>query len=225
MIPDNQFVVLAICYCLLFLLCRVVCKMKSEKLESEKVMNGSWLLLHLRHAGGVIIMAALPALFLPVAMEGLLKWQGPINIVQVMAFCTTALLLVILVVQNKNNMPAEKAGFYKYASFQVIVHLALRSSFLACYEWFFRGCILFSCIENFGVLAAIIINLVLYVLIHSFNDKKEMLGSIPFGLILCVFTIWYQSVWPAIVLHLLLSFSHELFFISPIFYKNSKPVL
>lgn len=183
------------------------------------------MLLHLRHAGGVIIMAVLPALFLPVAMDDLLTWPGPVNIIQVMTLSITALLLVILVVQNNNGIPAEKAGVYKYASFQVIIHLALRSSFLICYEWFFRGCILLSCIENFGVLAAIIINQVLYVFIHSFNDKKEMLGSIPFGLILCVFTIWYQSVWPAILLHLLLSFSHELFLLFPIFYKNSKPVL
>lgn len=225
MIPVNQFIVLAICYCLLFLLCLVVWKMKSENLVSEKVMNGNWLLLHLRHAGGVIIMAVLPALFLPVAMEDLLTWQEPINIIQVMTLSITALLLVILVVRNRGSLPAEKTGIYKYAFYQVITHLALRSSFLVCYEWFFRGCILFSCIENFGVLAAIIINLVLYILIHSFHDKKEMLGSIPFGLILCVFAIWYQSAWPAILLHLLLSFSHELFFLSPIFYKNSKPVL
>jgi membrane protease YdiL (CAAX protease family) len=225
MLPVNQFIILAICYCLLFLLCFWIWKLKSENLLSEKVMNSHWLWLHLRHAGGVVIMLVLPALLLPVAMEYLLTWTAPIDIVQVMTLFITALLLVILVVQNKNSITAEKAGVHNYASFQLIIHFALRSSFLVCYEWFFRGCILFSCIENFGVIPAIIINQVLYVLVHSFNDKKEMLGSIPFGLILCVFAIWYQSVWPAILLHLLLSFSHELLLLFPFFYKNSKPVL
>ncbi|WP_276504822.1 CPBP family intramembrane glutamic endopeptidase [Terrimonas pollutisoli] len=225
MIPDIQFIILAICYCLLFLLCFAVYKMKSENLVSEKVMNGNWLLLHLRHAGGIIITAVLPSFLLPVIREDILAWPAPVDVVQVFFLSITALLLVLLVIQNNRGLLAERAVVYKYAFLQASTHLLLRSSFLACYEWFFRGCILFSCIENFGVIAAIGINLVLYVLIHSFNGKKEMYGSIPFGLILCVFTIWYQSVWPAILLHLMLSSSHEVFLLSVFFNKKSKPVL
>jgi membrane protease YdiL (CAAX protease family) len=225
MIPDIQLIALAVCYCLLFLLCLGVWKMKSENLLSEKVMNGNWLLLHLRHAGGIIIMAVVPAILLPDVKGHILAWPAAINIIQVFTLSITALLLILLVVQNcRNSIPGITVA-YKYVVLQVSIHVVLRSFFLVCYEWFFRGYILFSCIENFGTITAIGINLVLYVFIHSFNGKREMYGSIPFGLVLCVFTIWYQSVWPAILLHLILSSSHEFFLLSAFFNKKLKPVL
>ncbi len=225
MTPVNQFTILAICYCMLFLLCFVVWRMKSENLKSEKVMNGNWLMLHFRHAGGMIIAGILPAILLPNTQDEILAWPDPVNAIQVLTFFITALLLVALVLTSRNSLPAVKNVDHKYAFANVWAHLLLRSSFLACYEWFFRGCILFSCIDQFGVPIAIIINLVLYALIHSFNSKKELYGSLPFGLILCVFSIWYQSVWPAVLLHLLLSSSYEFFLLPALFNKKSKPVL
>jgi membrane protease YdiL (CAAX protease family) len=224
MTGENQILVLAVCYCLLFLLCFWVWKMKSENLVSEKVLNGNWMLLHIRHAGGVSIMSLLPASFLPVIPEGLLLCPASFNIIQSLTLMITGIILIALVVTNRGDKSFEKPVNHQGSSFHAAMHIVLKSSFLISYEWFFRGCILFSCIDLFGTVAAVIINLVLYALIHSFDGKKEMCGSVPFGLMLCVFTIWYQSVWPAILLHLLLSSSHEFFLLSP-FFKNSKPVL
>ena len=64
-------------------------------------MNGNWLLLHLRHAGGMIIMAVLPALFLPVIREDILLWPDPLNIIQVLTLAVTGLILVTLVIKNR----------------------------------------------------------------------------------------------------------------------------
>lgn len=225
MISINEFIILAICYCLLFLICLAVWRMKSENLESEKVMNGNWLLLHLRHAGGMIVIGVLPAILLLNTPDEILIWPDPFNLIQALTFSIAALLLVAIVLASRDSLPTVKNIDHKYFITNVWVHLLLRSSFLACYEWFFRGCILFSCIDQFGIPVAIIINLVLYSLIHSFNGKKELYGSLPFGLLLCVFTIWYQSVWPAILLHLILSSSHEFFLLSSFFNKKSNPVL
>jgi membrane protease YdiL (CAAX protease family) len=224
MAPLNQIGILASCYSLFFLLCFWVWKMKSENLVSQKVLNGNWILLHIRHAGGISIMAVLPVSFLPVVPEGMFLWPGSINIIQALTLMITGLILLTLVAKNRNDESFEKPVDHQGSSFHAALHIVLRSSFLVSYEWFFRGCILFSCINFFGATAAVIINLVLYALIHSFNGKKEMCGSVPFGLVLCVFTLWYQSVWPAILLHLLLSSSHEFFLLSP-FFKNSNPVL
>jgi len=222
---QNQIGILVICYCLLFLLCLWVWKMKSENLVSEKVLNGNWILLHVRHAGGALIMAGLPALFLPVVPESVFLWPASADHVQTLTLMITGLILLILVVKNREGLTIEKPANQEGSSFHAILHIILRSSFLISYEWFFRGCVLFSCIYLFGTIPAIIINLVLYALIHSFNGKKEMCGSVPFGLVLCVFTIWYQSVWPAILLHLLLSSSHESFLLSPFLCKKSKSFL
>lgn len=220
----NPIIVLAGCYSLLFLLCLWVWKMRSENLLSIKVLNGNWKLLHLRHAGGASIMVLLPALFLPVLPMHLLEWPDSISIVQALTLIITGLLLLKLAIKHRDDLSFEKASHYKGSSLHAAIHIVLRSFFLISYEWFFRGCILISCVYIFGTARAIIINLALYALIHSFNGKKEMCGSIPFGLILCVFTLWYQSVWPAILLHLLLSLSYESFLLHP-FFKKSTTVL
>jgi membrane protease YdiL (CAAX protease family) len=221
----NQGIILAICYAMLFLLCFWAWRMKSENLVSEKILNGNWILLHFRHAGGVIIMVGLPVFFSPVISDDIPFWPGPFDYIQSLTLVATGWILLILVTKNRNGASIEKPANYQGSSKHAILHIVLRSCFLISYEWFFRGCILFSCIDLFGITPAIIINLVLYALIHSFNGKKEMYGSVPFGLILCLFTIWYQSVWPAIFLHLLLSSSHESYILSPFLCKKSKPVL
>ena len=85
----------------------------------------------------------------------------------------------------------------------------IRTLFLIVYESFFRGAMLFVMIEDFGISAAVIINLILYVSLHWF-DKKERYGSILVGFILCSTSIYYHSVWPAIIIHLSLALSHEI---------------
>ena len=224
MILTNQIYILGGCYCLLFLLCLLIWKMKSENLVSEKVLNGNWMLLHIRHAGGIFIMAVLPVSFLPLVPGDMFQWPSSVNIIQSLTLMITGLILLTIVVINRYGGSFEKPVSQQGSSFHAALHIVLRTGFLVSYEWFFRGCILFTCINSFGITTAVTINLVLFALIHSFNSKKEMYGSVPFGLILCVFTLWFQSVWPAILLHLLLSSSHEFFLLSP-FFKNSKPVL
>lgn len=85
----------------------------------------------------------------------------------------------------------------------------VRTLFLIVYEFFFRGVLLFIMLSDLGTVAAIAINIVLYVFIHWF-DKKERYGSVPMGLLLCVVSIYYRSVWPAIAIHMALALSHEI---------------
>ncbi len=221
----HQIGAIIFCYSLLFVLCLLVWKMKSENLVSERVINGNWILLHIRHAGGAFIMTVLPASFLPFVPEAMFAWPQTVSIMQVFTLMMTGLLLLTLIIKERNGEVAEKQVSLKGSSFHAVIHILLRSSFLISYEWFFRGCILFSCVYFFGTIPAVIINVALYALIHCFNGRKEMYGAVPFGLVLCIFSLWYQSVWPAILLHLLLSSLHESFILSPYLCKNSKPVL
>jgi len=225
MVLHNQLGVLALCYVLLFMLSLWAWQMKSENLVSGKVLNGNWIVLHVRHAGGILIMAAIPAVFLPVTYEGVFLWPGFTGYVQTLTLTVAAFLLVMLVVKNRKGLATDKPVNDKDAPLHAMLYIVFRSCFLICYEFFFRGWILFSCIDLFGILPAIIINLALFALIHSFNGKKQVHGSIPLGLILCLFTIWFQSVWPAILLHLLLSSFHESIFLSPFLWKKTKSAL
>jgi membrane protease YdiL (CAAX protease family) len=85
----------------------------------------------------------------------------------------------------------------------------VRTLFLIVYESFVRGVMLFVMIEDFGISAAITVNLILYALLHWF-DKKERVGSVLMGIILCSVSIYYHSVWPAIIIHLSLALSNEI---------------
>jgi membrane protease YdiL (CAAX protease family) len=212
--PD-QITILATCYVLLFLLCFWVWRLKSDTLLSAKVQCGRWILLHIRHTGGLIIMVFLPFFLLPVLPEGMLALPENVNSKQVIILMVSGSLLGLMASKEaghiENNNPVIRAS----STLHAVLHIIFRTAFLAGYEWFFRGCLLMTCVSLYGILPAIIINLVLYSLIHSFNGKKEMLGSIPLGVMLCVFTLWWNSVWPAILLHLLLSFTYEIKILYP----------
>jgi membrane protease YdiL (CAAX protease family) len=217
-----QLSILAVSYILLFLLCFFAWKMKSENLLSPKVQTGNWTLLHIRHAGGIVIMVFIPLFFLPGIVHGLLIWPQNIDHIQVMLLMVTGLILLILSAKAVDKVENKIIVTAQWSSVHAVLHMVLRNSFLVSYEWFFRGLVLFSCVSLFGIIPAVLINLFLYALIHAFNGKKELLGSIPFGIILCAFTLWWHSVWPAVLLHLLLSSSYESVLLHQFFCKPVK---
>jgi len=51
---------------------------------------------------------------------------------------------------------------------------------------------------------------VLYGLGHIYSSGKELIASIPFGLLLCYLTILNQSVYPSIILHLSIALPYEI---------------
>lgn len=87
--------------------------------------------------------------------------------------------------------------------------ILVRTLFLIVYEIFFRGVMLFIMIEDMGIVLAIILNLFFYMLVHWFH-KQERYGSLIMGIVLCSATIYYRSVWPAIIIHLSLALSYEI---------------
>lgn len=90
-----------------------------------------------------------------------------------------------------------------------LVYFSIRIPFLFFYELFFRGVLFHSSLVFTGLSGAILINLILYTLIHSFNSRKEIIGCIPFGIVLCLFSYYTNSIWPAFLIHTTLSFMYE----------------
>lgn len=85
------------------------------------------------------------------------------------------------------------------------------SLYLVGYEFLFRGILLLSCIEAFGVWPAIAINVAIYSAIHMTNGIKETLGAIPFGLIACLLMVHTGTIFIPIIMHISLSVSTEIF--------------
>jgi membrane protease YdiL (CAAX protease family) len=91
----------------------------------------------------------------------------------------------------------------------IVLYFILRILFIAAYECWFRGYLLNDSIESIGLLWAIILNIVLYCVLHIVNGRAEVVACIPFGLLLCALCLWTGTVWPAIVIHLALTIPYE----------------
>jgi len=89
------------------------------------------------------------------------------------------------------------------------LYFSIRIPFLFFYEFYFRGVLLHSSLLYTNLLGAILINLILYTLIHSFNSRKEIIGCLPFGIVLSLFSYYTNSIWPAFLIHTTLSFMYE----------------
>ena len=73
--------------------------------------------------------------------------------------------------------------------------------YLLGYEFLFRGILFLGLIPFTGLYPAIAINTALYALAHLYKGKKETLGSIPLGIILCLITAETNTIWTAFAVH------------------------
>ncbi|MFP4470563.1 MAG: CPBP family intramembrane glutamic endopeptidase [Bacteroidales bacterium] len=81
--------------------------------------------------------------------------------------------------------------------------------YLLAYEFLFRGLLLFSTYEVFGIWTAIAINVTIYSLAHLPKGSGETLGAIPFGIILCLLTLYTGTLFFAFFMHLALALSND----------------
>ncbi len=75
--------------------------------------------------------------------------------------------------------------------------------YLLGYEALFRGVLLFGLAKTLGPSAATIISVILYSAAHLPKNRSETLAAIPFGLVLCLLTLYSGSIWIAFIAHLL----------------------
>jgi len=182
-------------------------KMKSETVFSETVLRGTWKTIHMMHLSAILAML-FPALMIHQLPTFLLIFPDRISLEKTLVFL--ACFATIGLFPWKNLRPQVDRNTIEPASpAQISLHVFQRIVFLISYEWFVRGLLLITCCSWLGMAWGVIINTVLYVVLHVHKDKKEMLGCIPFGLLLCAFTIWWQTIWPAIIFHLQLAIVNE----------------
>jgi membrane protease YdiL (CAAX protease family) len=93
------------------------------------------------------------------------------------------------------------------------LYFIVRILFICAYEAWFRGYLLSHSISYFGAPVAILLNIVLYSLLHTVNGRDEFWACIPFGLLLCGLCIWQGAAWPAMILHLTMTVPFEISFI------------
>lgn len=168
------------------------------------------------HVVGMIWLGIVPVIFMK---NSILSVLTEIKIPH--SFFTVLYFLIFILITTIAFNQSKKTYEKKQESTENLVHLSsqffisyfiVRASFLFSYELWFRGFLLFDCIRWFGIPLAVFLNGILYVLVHIFNGKKEMLACIPFGLMVCFFSILFNTAWPAIMLHIGFSSVYELNF-------------
>lgn len=77
--------------------------------------------------------------------------------------------------------------------------------YLLGYEFALRGVIFFTSVYAWGLWPAIIINSVIYSLIHIFKGKQEAFGAFFLGILFCLITFYTNSFWFAFIDHVILA--------------------
>ena len=168
-------------------------------------------ILNLRHLLGIVIFGGVCWVIFQNSEVIFFKrfMDNQALIVPVAFFATICMDLSVTDAHSKIIVPGSSIN-YK----QCLSYIILRLLFLLAYEVFFRGVLFWYSLQFTNLVNAIIINLFFYALIHITESKKEILGSIPFGLVLCLFTYYSGSIWPAFIIHASLSIWHEAIIIS-----------
>lgn len=85
------------------------------------------------------------------------------------------------------------------------------AAYLLGYEFLFRGVLFLSLLPKLGLAPAIALNVVVYSFAHLPKGRAETLGSIAFGVILCLATAQTGSIWAAWIIHVILAWSSSFF--------------
>ena len=178
--------------------------------------------------GGILWLGIVPFFILKHSLTTIIFGDSAQQLWPQIIFITLiAATVFIAITQSKKDLRGiqnrEIATGVLSSSF-IVKYVIVRFIFLCVYEIFFRGFLLTDSSNQLGIPLAIAINVSLYTLIHIFSGRKEIIGCIPFGLALCAVSILFKVAWPAIVLHLALSFTYEVSSLNSI-NKSLKPVV
>ncbi|GAA4281332.1 CPBP family intramembrane glutamic endopeptidase [Gaetbulibacter aestuarii] len=189
-------------------------------LEKALKLRNGLVFLNMKHALGIMIFGVFFYLSLP-------QLQHTVNTIEIAPLNTLIPYLILLFVcaflayRSAGNIENDYLDRSPYTLSSAWSYFIIRLVFLLAYEFFFRIVILFSFLEYFSISEAIAYNTLLYVLIHAFDSRKEIIGAIPFGIVLCLFAYLTQSVWYAFIMHATLSTVYEI----TIFFKQTKTTL
>ena len=172
-----------------------------------KSKNGI-LLLNLKHVLGVLLFGIF--LFLTFNEFRFLLLEFPdLSIIISVCFVIAIIITSFLAFRAANTVTMDSISNTYSNPKHIWSYFPVRIVFLLAYEFYFRGILFFYLLQSYNLIFAIVGVVLLYVLIHVFDTKKEMIGAIPFGIILCLFSYFTNSIWMAFILHIALSMIYE----------------
>jgi membrane protease YdiL (CAAX protease family) len=166
------------------------------------------------HIIGIIVLGLVPAILLKRSILEVVKGNKTPDLFLVLLYLLIFIVMVTIAFKQSKSVCEKKQGISKnrtHLSLDFFVsYFIIRALFLFVYELWFRGFLLFDCINWIGTPLAVLVNIFLYVSVHIFNSKKEMWACIPFGILVCFLSILFDAAWPAIILHIGFSSVYEI---------------
>lgn len=178
---------------------------------------GKPLQLYVQRYAGAFIFGVIPVLIILLSGAGSLEGFG-IKVPHGDTYLWTVVLSILIIPMNFFNAPKpDNLKVYpqireEHWSVGLLIHSAISwIIYLLAYEFLFRGFLFFSSLSVLDLWPAIIVNTVIYALVHYPKGYKEMLGAIPLGIVLCYLTYLTGSIWIAVFTHIVLALSNEWF--------------
>lgn len=183
--------------------------LKIQNIEGALLTTKGILLLNIKHLIGILLFGILFYQVTPDYRKLITTIDFP-GLTILMVLVGLIIISATVAYHSVNKKKKNKTEISQYSSNQRWIYFSLRIVFLFAYEFFFRGVLLFSLIEINGLMIAILICTSLYVLIHAFDSRVEIIGAIPFGIILCFLSYFTNNIWAAFILHITLSGVYEI---------------
>lgn len=204
----NIFILISFSFIIYFIISYASKIFKVQNVASAVSSKKGLILLNVKHILGIILFGIIFYLFVP-RFRFLLVIQEFPGLILSLLFLVTVFTSALLASKSAKDKNISQIETIQAFINNKLLYFIIRIVFLFSYEFFFRGVLFFSLLELNGRFLAITITTLLYVLIHIFDTKKELIGAIPFGIILCLFSYYSHSIWMAFIIHITLSLVYE----------------
>lgn len=172
--------------------------------------------VHLRRAIGALFFAAFPysvsLLIAPELVDAV--FFGSLRDVRI-AYWLIALTILLVPLNLVASRQVNTQRMYpqirdrKWGAGTLVPSTLTWILYLIAYEWLFRGFLFFASLEVMSIWAAVFVNVVIYALAHIPKGKREVIGAVPLGIVLCIATYQTNSIWVPVIAHIILALSNE----------------
>lgn len=184
-----------------------------KKYSDEKAGR---LRVYLQRICGMFFLGFMPVALIYTILPTTLKDYGglPVETKATLLWALLFAMLIIPLIFIKGKAATNLAVYPQIRTNKWNLNIVVLSGltwigYLLCYEFLFRGFLLFACQRAFGAVPAVVINILVYAIAHIPKGKFETIGAIPLGFILCVLTIETESIWFAFLAHVIMALSNE----------------
>ncbi|GAA4812854.1 CPBP family intramembrane glutamic endopeptidase [Litoribaculum gwangyangense] len=206
---ENKWIIITMAFITYFLVSWVYKRIEVVNLQKALQIRNGLRLLNLKHSLGIVLFGVLFYILFPDLRNLITSLEVP-RLQILIPFLVLAIVCALISWVSVKGTIQSEGGISHYSFSEAWLYFIIRFVFLFWYEFFFRGVLLFSFLEYYNPTYAILFSVMAYLVIHLFDSKKEILGTIPFGIVLCILAYQTQSVWYVFAIHLALSAVYEI---------------